>query len=583
MPKPQALGPLHSVMMPELLADAAKEAALHPSTFIGILCLPNTSAYGKSSAKKHMQEAKDDILNKLQEPCNNFEVELVTLQWDSSTMYSDIRPGKADWVVFISSIRDGSGKPVSEFHSCKPMVRTCLPGLVPVFQRANFRNWLVQSGSASSELLHEPVELRQWNTGVSQWTAWLEAVLQGRGVSRSAQIRDWCPCDNTLGKTCMLLNAKQPRTLPRLAYTGTAWLNLIHQHGGMFLAENIKLALVCDLRQLLLTRAYRFPGLYVPDTPAAAQGARPRMPDHFKLTQPRGETELPIRQTVLDQWAKDMPLQQDHLKKIIQAHDCAVNKSGVPHRTQSRPSPVSLADLPGAKAIRLDMIPGQATSMEELVDKCGPIVEVITGEYKLLACKQGSLYVVGLADCVLRVEKPLFIVKGKFWMDNKAKEMISGGPCISHQFTGDSLIISDDNNNSKVAPTLGDMPATTQTLQNYLGELAKRGHVLTKMLQHTIARQSGSAASYTVTATGPTALEPSLPKNTKKETRPTVGNFSQWVSVPGILSSTRLQVVHRLTFNPNTGFIDTGYPGVHTKDEVELKAGELLCLAWVAS
>ena len=381
----------------------------------------------------------------------------------------------------------------------------------------------------------------------------------------------------------MLLNAKQPRTLPRLAYTGTTWLNLIHQHGGLFLAENIKLSLVCDLRQLILTRAYRFPGLYVPENPVVVRGTRPKMPEHFKLTQPRGETELPIRQTMLDQWAKDMPMQQEHLNKIIQAHDCAVNKSGVPHRTLSRPSPISLADMPGAKAIRLDAMPSQAATMEELVDKCGPLVEVSASTYKLLACKQGSLYVLGLADCVLRSDKPLFIVKGKFWLDNRAKELISGGPCISHQFTGESLIISEDSTNSKNAPTLGDMPTTPQTLQNYLCELAKHGHVLTKMLQHTIARQSGSAASYTVTATGPTALEPNLPKNTKRETRPTVGNFSQWVSVPNILASTRLQVVHRLTFNPNTGFIDTGYPGVHTKDEVELKAGELICLAWVAS
>ena len=154
MPIPQAVGPLHSVIMPEFLADAAREAALHPATFIGILCLPNTAAYGKGPTKKHIQEAKDDILNKLGEPCNNFEVEQVTLQWDSSTMYSDIRPGKADWVVFISNIKDSSDKPVSEFHGCKPMVRTCLPALVPFSNVQTLRTgWCNQVVSVQSHCM----------------------------------------------------------------------------------------------------------------------------------------------------------------------------------------------------------------------------------------------------------------------------------------------------------------------------------------------------------------------------------------------------------------------------------------------
>ena len=186
---------------------------------------------------------------------------------------------------------------------------------------------------------------------------------------------------------------------------------------------------------------------------------------------------------------------------------------------------------------------------------------------------KGEIYVQALTDTIIGDDVPLFQIRGRFWPGAKAQELIAAG-ALSYKFTNDTLVVPDDA--SKGNPALANMPRTPISLSIYLAELLKCGFVLVKLHNHKVTRKPGSPNEFDVEASSDTALEQQLPKNSK--TRPTVANISQWVSVTGILKSERVHVIHHVSLNASTNTVETGYPGVHTKANIELKANELVCL-----
>ena len=188
--------------------------------------------------------------------------------------------------------------------------------------------------------------------------------------------------------------------------------------------------------------------------------------------------------------------------------------------------------------------------------------------------QKGEIYISALVDTIIPEDVAIFLIKGRFWPGNKAAELIQAG-ALHYKFTNESLVVSDDS--SKGNPALANMARTPIQINTYLSELGKSGFVLVKLHNHKVSRKSGSANEFEVEAANDTALEQQLPKNNK--TRPTVANISQWINVPSVLKSDRVRVIHRVSLNASTNTVETGYPGLHTKVNIEVKANELVCLS----
>ena len=175
---------------------------------------------------------------------------------------------------------------------------------------------------------------------------------------------------------------------------------------------------------------------------------------------------------------------------------------------------------------------------------------------------------------------PLFIIKGRWWSGARVAEMIRDGS-IHFALSADSTVIPEDSAR-KATSALEAIPAKPTKLGTYIKELAGRGYMYPKLIGHEVARVPDST-DYTVKVADETspgvALEQTLLSPGGRVPQPTPANFSTWVSVAAILESDRLQVMPRLSFNPETGQMELGFPGVHPQDDLHLVAGHLTCLA----
>ena len=92
----QALGPQHSLLLPDLLHDLAIEVSLFPETCIGVIILPNTPIYGQCGPNGHkdrnlIKQAQKAVLEKLLESSADLDVEEIVITYDPSSMWSPWR------------------------------------------------------------------------------------------------------------------------------------------------------------------------------------------------------------------------------------------------------------------------------------------------------------------------------------------------------------------------------------------------------------------------------------------------------------------------------------------------------------
>jgi hypothetical protein len=485
--------------------------------------------------------AQTSVLQLLQESVNGFQLEEVVIVYDPASMWSPWRPLMANAVVAISDQTNAEGKLLSKFATSTLFQRGAVPGLVQCMPRREFSNWIAENDGLDA---HSDItsELRQHHSGTDMWVAVLRSLTGHLPANTTAAVRDLSPADDSLSNATMILN-QTPRALPRFCYSGVVWENFVRQSGGIRLAENLNYALLTNLKNLVDLGSYRSPGIpssQPPQLPANAAN-RPSLQTEYDLCMVVGSKHLAIKQSRLDQWAKQLPDIESMVADVVREHNAAANQGGASFKENTRPAPTPLEAVPEAiakPASGLPALPGQVADYAQLGAAAGNF-EVSAKTHKLVATSEGDLYLVALSDCVIESDTPLFTVKGKFWTGGKAQEFRKSGPCISYAFDSSSVICPEDATKKNIA-TLADMPQHPMPLGQYLTLLLQRGHVLFKLRSHSVARKANST-EFDVNCEGETVLENSLPKANQK-VRPTLANFSQWVHVAGLLSSDRVCV-----------------------------------------
>ena len=286
-----AMGPTHTQLYPEMIEDAAKEAATFPATFLGICKLPNAPPGRLCNADPEaaVEEAQNAVLEKLKETANHFKVQVVQVHYDADTVKSPKRKYWHPLAVFTSDEQEANGSYKSLFMKRSIWVRGSLGKFVECMSRADYRHWTADCSSLANVLAasadNEVSDLRQHHSGLPLNLQLLKACLHGFSTKLTVQVRDWTPADDTLSQACMALNSEKPRSLPRIAYTATAWEHFLQIGAGKRLISNLNTAMAANLRKMVLNQEYELPGLRAEDFKAItgsvdAEDASSRPPAH---------------------------------------------------------------------------------------------------------------------------------------------------------------------------------------------------------------------------------------------------------------------------------------------------------------
>ena len=305
-----AMGPTHTQLYPEMIEDAAKEAATFPATFFGICKLPNAPGRLCKSADPQaaVEEAQNAVLEKLRETSSHLKVQVVQVHYDADTVKSPKRKYWHPAAIFVSDEKEADGSYKSAFLTRSIWVRGSLGKFVECMSRADYRHWTADCSNFANVLAasadNEVSDLRQHHSGLPLNLQLLKACLHGFSTKLTVQVRDWTPADDTLSQACMVLNSEKPRSLPRIAYTATAWDNFLQNGAGKRLISNLNTAMAANLRKMVLNQEYELPGLRAEDfrvltgsTSGEDASSRPPMPKKIQYCVPRQankQWELPI-------------------------------------------------------------------------------------------------------------------------------------------------------------------------------------------------------------------------------------------------------------------------------------------------
>ena len=190
----------------------------------------------------------------------------------------------------------------------------------------------------------------------------------------------------------------------------------------------------------------------------------------------------------------------------------------------------------------------------------------------------GDLYIIASEkNQVVGTSKAIFTVKGKWWSGARATELRKDGG-IHYLLCADSMVVPEDAIR-KANAVLATIPEVPIKLGAHMAELAKLGYMFPKLLGHQVGRTPGTT-EYTVLQNpdpdAGVALEQSL---ASKAGKPTLLNFSGWLSAAALVGSGRVDLLPRISYNTENTTMELGFPGVHLQNTAHLGAECLTCLA----
>ena len=190
----------------------------------------------------------------------------------------------------------------------------------------------------------------------------------------------------------------------------------------------------------------------------------------------------------------------------------------------------------------------------------------------------GDLYIIASEkNQVVGTSKAIFTVKGKWWSGARATELRKDGG-IHYLLCADSMVVPEDAIR-KANAVLATIPEVPIKLGAHMAELAKLGYMFPKLLGHLVGRTPGTT-EYTVLQNpdpdAGVALEQSL---ASKAGKPTLLNFSGWLSAAALVGSGRVDLLPRISYNTENITMELGFPGVHLQNTAHLGAECLTCLA----
>ena len=272
----------------------------------------------------------------------------VTMLIDPDSMYSSSREHHCNfWQITSAEQAADTGIERCLFTRGFSFSREAVPELVNIMQRDEFKDWKDKFEVPSKGNLDASLEWRSWNSSKHITQCVLRHVFKGAGFTSAqrAQVRHltlWTP-EVALG--CVALNQEKSPFVPRLAYCGSSCLD-----GATQIAHNVNNAILNHLLNAVEKGEYGVPGFKREVSGASEVGggvggftSRPKLNEEaFKVTCPRGNGELPVREPQLQKMTsllQQAPHLLKQLKEKIHKHNETHNPSEVTFKEGKRTAP----------------------------------------------------------------------------------------------------------------------------------------------------------------------------------------------------------------------------------------------------
>ena len=416
------------------------------------------------------------------------------------------RPQRVDFLMVVSGAADVRGESLlSRWHHSKVFKRQCLSTPLPHADSQKWRNWTAQIHTADGQRVNAEQELRQAFSGRGLYKALLSDLIKDTGFTGQDRIQvcDYCMYDAELGVACLELNSVSSSDCPRLYYVGTYWQEPLY-------AETVRGHAHDTIRNEMLPKCLA--NIYEPlaqavqlarnHNPAASRlGTEPVLQEAaFSITKPRGE-ELPIRQTVMDQWESHPDLVNSsglNWKTITRLHDKEFNPAGVPYKAGKREQASSEQSSRGQeRPIDLPAVEGAPGTKEELLEL--DAMEVKSADDKhvtFMVTPEGEFFIIGKVDWILPQDEALFTVRGT-WTKGKDK-------CQELRKNNSSWVACDITSDSLVVVLLNqadglEWPTHPMPLGAFLQYVEGKGKVRIDFKTHEYKRDPDDPSKYIVT------------------------------------------------------------------------------------
>ena len=162
------LGAGHSSTLQDMARAVADLMAAAPQKAATMVILPNTAVkgMGTNNSEEFMRQARRQTMEKFEAEMWHLESRECSFHFDEAQMYSPCRPLSHSMLFLMSNLAD---KNEAIWRRSTVWNRRCLPGPMPVQQRADFVNPVDEQDGQSTmkRALSEPAEYRQHVTGAA--------------------------------------------------------------------------------------------------------------------------------------------------------------------------------------------------------------------------------------------------------------------------------------------------------------------------------------------------------------------------------------------------------------------------------
>lgn len=587
------IGPKLSTHLKAMKAEIERDLNENPALAGHCLTLPNCPKYGVGDVsafamQAHVQEFRDLVTSSMKEIKDAFVVQCSAL-YNEETMYSPARDLRVEFLLVLANrISAAGGQPALQSLWAKSFLfkRRSLPKLVDAMPRHSFKDWSTKSALFDRPNLCVNAEMKQWHSGVNLHSALLQAACKGVGFTKDSRIlvKDMHLYDDTLAMACANLNCSKDRGLPLFGYVGVGW-------GHPEKARNRKLNVDEAVLEQLIVRAKEDPSS-IPHFRMAAVGPAPMYnasqkptytDEQFKVTCPRANGELPIRQIMYDKWSEASLLthSSDPVKQglswgdIVTAHNQEFNPTGVPHKPK-RLAETAVADLDTANPDPLTLpLPGASEPQDEVGYKAANAVKVDSGNAlaDFFVTSKGGLVLQGKEDGLLSHTDVLFVLRGDAKQGPAAAKLMKDAEnWVAYKLTPESLVAV-----TFTTPIKKEFPSEPIRLKDCLRLLEDAGHVKVQLYLHTVSRDSGTPSTYTVSQSEAeqAALEIKIQENLQEASDLSWSKISNYIDVVALKKCPHLQIVDRLQFNPALNKLSSGYPAVYPIQPIKIEKGKI--------
>ena len=415
------LGHRHVPLTMDLARLIKTELTACPHQNAALVIFPNIGQFGEAFTEEGIAKAVRAVKATFMDDLYSLECREFSFVWDEQTMYSPTRAGAHHGLMCLLKSDPGVPAPQYVFKKSALWVRRAISKPVQVHPRSEFVDPHSSALVASDANMAAGRELRQHVTGMDMYDSLIRACFKGTDLSRSdlVMLVDLCPYDACLPKTALNLAAGHNRGqgIPVMACSSLSWAQATGvpqciARGVAFLHKSLRMHLLSMVKTKAIVLPSVPPGVLAA---AAAAGPRPTYEEaEFKVTMPRQDGTLPIRQTVHDEWV-DQDFAEP-FRALVMAHNAEWNTSGVPFKaspeSQKRVAEPTAESLEASTAVSLPPVEGGKEKIA--ADNPGAVHSVLGFDsgFELIYTGKKELYMHALRDVVVSSDQALCCMGG---------------------------------------------------------------------------------------------------------------------------------------------------------------------------